>query len=60
MNGVEDVTFSSINVPFSGNGYNTAVSYEWYRNMGQLYTLRKIIMQNFRHESAGREMVFEE
>ncbi|MGB8191120.1 MAG: ABC transporter permease [Chitinophagaceae bacterium] len=39
MNGVEDVTFSSVNFPFSGNGFNAAIKYNGAETWANFYTV---------------------
>ncbi len=50
MNGVEDVTFSSVNYPFSGNGFNTPLKYNGVESWGNFYTVEENYAQLMRME----------
>lgn len=39
MNGVEDVAYSSVNIPFSGNGFSAGIAYNEKRTWGSLHTV---------------------
>lgn len=40
MNGVEDVTYSSKNIPFSNSGFNMAIQYNGNETWGSVYTVQ--------------------
>ena len=45
INGIEDATFSSVNYPFSGNGFNTPLKYNDTESWGNFYTVEENYQQ---------------